>query len=247
MITLLRKIRRNLLKENKIKSYTLYALGEIFLVVIGILIALQINNWNENQKNRIQELNFIVEINQESKQNKIALKKTVKAHQRVLEKCESLIKLFPISIKNTSLDTLSNLVNGSWLYWSFNPKQNAITSLVELPSFQSMQNKKLKAALSSWEIVLKEFQETEDNAGNFVVQLYDPFFNDNFHYDFDLTDKRTNLKILQTFKFENLIKERAWKQNEILTGRSGKLKRLISIIDEIIELTDREIEKNNIK
>jgi len=50
MITLFRKIRKQLLTQNKLTRYLVYAVGEIFLVVIGILIALQINNWNEEKK-----------------------------------------------------------------------------------------------------------------------------------------------------------------------------------------------------
>ncbi|MCC8359848.1 DUF6090 family protein [Salinimicrobium sediminilitoris] len=55
MINFFRKIRRGLLSENKFSKYLLYAIEEIILVVIGILIALQINNWNENRKDTIQE------------------------------------------------------------------------------------------------------------------------------------------------------------------------------------------------
>ena len=50
MFPFLRKIRQRLLTQNKVSGYLLYAIGEIVLVVIGILIALQINNWNEQQK-----------------------------------------------------------------------------------------------------------------------------------------------------------------------------------------------------
>jgi len=50
MIKFFRKIRQNLLVENKTGKYLKYAIGEIILVVIGILIALQINNWNESRK-----------------------------------------------------------------------------------------------------------------------------------------------------------------------------------------------------
>lgn len=50
MIKFLRKIRQRMLTENKFSRYLLYAVGEIVLVVIGILIALQINNWNETRK-----------------------------------------------------------------------------------------------------------------------------------------------------------------------------------------------------
>jgi len=52
MIKLFRRIRQNLLMENKSGKYFKYAIGEIILVVIGILIALQINNWNEIRKKK---------------------------------------------------------------------------------------------------------------------------------------------------------------------------------------------------
>jgi len=58
MIKFFRKIRQKLLSENRFSKYLLYALGEIILVVIGILIALQINNWNENRKSRDQEQKY---------------------------------------------------------------------------------------------------------------------------------------------------------------------------------------------
>jgi hypothetical protein len=58
MIKFFRKIRQNLLTENKTGKYFKYAIGEIVLVVIGILIALSINNWNENRKNKLTESNY---------------------------------------------------------------------------------------------------------------------------------------------------------------------------------------------
>ena len=57
MINFFRKIRKQLANENKFQKYFRYAFGEILLVVIGILIALQVNNWNENRK---QDVNFKV-------------------------------------------------------------------------------------------------------------------------------------------------------------------------------------------
>ena len=59
MIKFFRNIRQNLLSENKTGKYFKYAFGEIILVVIGILIALSINNWNEQRKERIQEKRFL--------------------------------------------------------------------------------------------------------------------------------------------------------------------------------------------
>lgn len=59
MIKLFRKIRQRMLTENKFSKYLLYAIGEIILVVIGILIALSINNWNEDRKSRKQEVKYL--------------------------------------------------------------------------------------------------------------------------------------------------------------------------------------------
>ena len=55
MLQFFRRIRQRLLTENKFSKYLIYAIGEIALVMIGILLALQVNNWNENRKTRIEE------------------------------------------------------------------------------------------------------------------------------------------------------------------------------------------------
>jgi len=60
MIKFFRKIRQQLLTQKKFSKYLIYAIGEIVLVVIGILIALSVNNWNEGRLLKIEEMNFLV-------------------------------------------------------------------------------------------------------------------------------------------------------------------------------------------
>ena len=62
MIKFFRKIRLKLLSQNKLGKYLLYAVGEIVLVMVGILLALQVNNWNEQRKNTIQEEQILKEL-----------------------------------------------------------------------------------------------------------------------------------------------------------------------------------------
>jgi hypothetical protein len=69
MIKFFRKIRQNLLFEGKTGKYLKYAIGEIVLVVIGILIALQINHWNEERKDRILEKEYIARLKGEMLKN----------------------------------------------------------------------------------------------------------------------------------------------------------------------------------
>lgn len=59
MLRFFRQIRKRLMEKNKVRSYILYAIGEILLVVIGILIALQVNNWNENKALKTQEAVYL--------------------------------------------------------------------------------------------------------------------------------------------------------------------------------------------
>ena len=59
MIKFFRHIRKSLIEKNQMGKYFKYAIGEILLVVIGILIALQINNWNEERKDRKLEKNYV--------------------------------------------------------------------------------------------------------------------------------------------------------------------------------------------
>ena len=92
MIKFFRKIRQDLLMENKTGKYFKYAIGEIVLVVIGILIALSINNWNDVRKNKKYEQEILFLINQNLKSDFIALttelsksKESTKLSNRLLE------------------------------------------------------------------------------------------------------------------------------------------------------------------
>ena len=62
MLFLLRRIRRKLMQKNKFTTYLLYALGEIVLVVIGILIAVSLNNWNNRKIDRALEIKYLKEL-----------------------------------------------------------------------------------------------------------------------------------------------------------------------------------------
>jgi hypothetical protein len=84
MIKLFRKIRQNLLSEGKTGKYLKYAVGEIILVVIGILIALQINNWNESNKLKKEETTYL-------KRLKIDLEKDTLYYNKNIDRANLLI------------------------------------------------------------------------------------------------------------------------------------------------------------
>ena len=104
MIKFFRRIRQQLLTENKFSKYLLYAIGEIVLVVIGILIALQVNNWREEQQD-IKDFNLIIkEIGNNIRLDSIELDIDVKAIKNQIESLELLMNKDK-TISNDSLST----------------------------------------------------------------------------------------------------------------------------------------------
>ncbi|WP_222982949.1 DUF6090 family protein [Flagellimonas meishanensis] len=121
MINFFRKIRQKLLQENRFSKYLLYAVGEIILVVIGILIALGINNWNEDKKkaNQLQQyrISLITELNADlSTLNQ--LENLMAIHKRKIEEYidyynQENVDIFILGQKKDSIDYAINTFNKS--------------------------------------------------------------------------------------------------------------------------------------
>lgn len=122
MIKFFRNIRQNLLNEGKTTKYFKYAIGEIILVVIGILIALQINNWNENRKKRLQENYYLDQLLADFNYNKTMVKwnKRFSTYQR--DNATLLLKSLHDSIDKKETAQWFYAVNQLWFvpHYSFN-------------------------------------------------------------------------------------------------------------------------------
>lgn len=210
MIKFFRNIRQNLLMEHKTSKYFKYAIGEIILVVIGILIALQINNWNENRKNTFKETTILSNIHKEFKQNKKQLDSVVKQHQHVYDNCAKIISLFPIRTKPTqsTLDSLSYQLFWSYGGVTFNPSQTSINALSSTSTFDIIKNDTLKDLLISWNDLIEDYQEEELRARQYMIEQYDPYMAN--HFDFNFKDKRNDFKALQTLKSEYRVKKQTF-------------------------------------
>ena len=101
MIKFFRQIRQTLIMENKTTKYFKYAIGEIILVVIGILIALQINNWNENNKLKKQEKELLANVLIHLQQDAKAIE-SVKKTKNMIFKVHEDVFLFTESKKDTA-------------------------------------------------------------------------------------------------------------------------------------------------
>lgn len=105
MIKLFRNIRQNLLSEGKTTRYLKYAIGEIILVVIGILIALQINNWNEGRKENFKQRSVLSNLLLDIKSDSVSYSKNLKELKDIDFLQEQLYKT---GVKNDSTIVIYN-------------------------------------------------------------------------------------------------------------------------------------------
>jgi len=116
MIKFFRKIRYDLLEKNKTGKYFKYAIGEIVLVVIGILIALQINNWNENRKQKNKEIVILSSIQEALKQDKIRFERVIPANDRIRNSIDLLLHTLERDLSyHDSLKYHFSNITQSWL------------------------------------------------------------------------------------------------------------------------------------
>lgn len=104
-----RNIRQRLLSENRLGKYVLYAIGEIILVVIGILIALQINNANEAKKARLQEISILETLRQDMSLDTLDINFNIQYHKKFITEEQKLLRFlqsdldqppYPIDMNN---------------------------------------------------------------------------------------------------------------------------------------------------
>ena len=110
MIKFFRKIRQKLLSEGKNVKYFKYAIGEIILVVIGILIALQVNNWNQNRLEENLEDEYYKRLLDDAREEKLILEATLNYSKQVSKHAKDAIAVFE-NLSNANPNPIKNLID----------------------------------------------------------------------------------------------------------------------------------------
>jgi hypothetical protein len=115
MIKLFRNIRKNLINEGKTTKYFKYAIGEIFLVVIGILIALSINNWSEKNKKEELGKDYLRQLQQDLKLDAKLYEGQIGNLSSQLKIADSLIII--LEKVDTDIDTVKDIIKNGTNHW----------------------------------------------------------------------------------------------------------------------------------
>ncbi len=252
MRPLFRNIRRQLASENKFQKYSRYAIGEIVLVVIGILIALSINNWNENRKERNKELIYLNNIKEDIKLNIASLEVFIVTRDETVNSVAIVLEYF--NGKQKIDHNTFNFHNINILEWyPFVQHSNTYEELMNSGKFAIISNKSIKNELqniqSNFEMIL--FIENEMQQ-DYERYLYQPYFNlvdlDTAlkNYTDQLNNKETTtIEKLDKDEIELLLKNKLYKNGLVLAAfNSNKLvEEFTNLIEKsklVIQLIDNE-------
>ncbi|TBW28306.1 DUF6090 family protein [Gramella sp. KN1008] len=261
MIKFFRNIRRKLHRENRFTRYLIYAIGEIILVVIGILIALQINNWNETQKEIQASREFILEIREDLVKDTILLvgqikflEEQIKLDKKVLS--EINYTLDDATLLNKSIDR--NLRDFSLNDQAFTSMNNA--GYVGLVGFEGL-FKDIKDhyyitrgnfnRLRDWQISEAQKDQVEDLGLTQNYELSYAFYQELLGIDFlsDSLPELPNREIQSNYlikKFQSIEGRNYLKYNyakHLVLNRFWKM--FLQFTIDLIEKIDSELTRSN--
>jgi hypothetical protein len=144
MVKFFRRFRQQLLTENKFSKYLLYAIGEIVLVVIGILIALGVNNWNQENKEKKIGDDLLVRIHRDLVQDTIDFRGVIIRNNTLREDLKELLVVLYDGVD--TMEEVRNMSN-TWdqmLDQAFSPNDNTYRSMLSSGTLGLIRNAELK-------------------------------------------------------------------------------------------------------
>ncbi|MEY8021181.1 hypothetical protein AB8P51_10140 [Muriicola sp. SD30] len=235
--------------ENKSSKYIKYAIGEIILVAIGILIALQVNNWNENRQLRKLEKASITALFSEFNSNKSAM-----------ESCKYLIsdmRLYGDSIRMQLGPQKSNLEIEQVNHWfgeiGFTRRCEISTDVLNSGNINIISNPEIRRKISKWSSVLKDLEREENEWAQQFSSTITSYLNkwiqwDDVDYNTDSRDDPRYFKsrfsidprvVLQQVEFSNIMNNHYWR----IKRTEERTISLLQQTEEVIELMQEELDK----
>jgi hypothetical protein len=258
MIKFFRRIRQQLLTENKFRKYLIYAIGEIVLVVIGILIALQINNWNELRKYNLIEKEILKGLIIDFSETKSRLKETINLQNTAFSYGKRLLFLYKTNTLLEKKDSIPTFVGfGALSWWRAEPVTGTYDAMISTGNIKLLRNKKLRRLLSEFDAELKSGFEDHEYSMDLLSELTLEQSTYAFNFLYDPTRKDLDLPIIDNItETEKNLNEAINKlnQNERFFGllssrllmeknRLERQEKMLLFVNNVIELIELELNK----
>ena len=163
MIKFFRKIRQQMISENKFWQYLIYAIGEIILVVIGILIALQINSKKEEINNRIAEQSILNNLNEDFNKNQEEIDVLIFANNKYYRNLNKFIEILKTTPKDTKFNVMDTLSMAAIAAPTYIPTTSTIDVIISTGNIDLIKNEELKSLISRFKREIADLSEDEND------------------------------------------------------------------------------------
>ncbi len=222
MINFFRKTRKKLADDNKPMKYMRYAVGEIALVMVGILLALQVNNWNENRKENKIGLNALTKLKKEFIENQNLINVAITLHEKTDYATIRLLELISPYATQHKVDSLGYYINDLIFIPKYSPKKSVLSSLISSGDINFIKNEDIIHKITDWNGQLEEYNYWISINSSLSIELIIPYtvknytmknmkssgifkeWGDHISSEFDIEPN----KLLTSLEFENLVEQR---------------------------------------
>ena len=214
MIKFFRHIRKDLMESGKTTKYFKYAIGEIVLVVIGILIALSINNWNNNRQDENRIDAFMQKLKTQTENNITKINNNIQLHDTHYQTSMHLISIIGDSTINNVDAKIDSLVGANFSDYHLNLDLNVIIEGRENGDLALLPSDRIRQALYNLSADNKALIERERISNEDLNLLFVPYLNRNFNFrnrsplnniGKSKLYKGNNAQMLNDQEFENYI------------------------------------------
>ena len=180
MIKIFRDIRQKLISEGKTSKYLKYAIGEIVLVVIGILLALAINNWNTHRIDNLQEEEILMQLKDEYQNNLMQLNQKIAIRDTIVDACIKLLSFRKVTSSDFEIDRFNNYLSKLYATPTFDPALGVSTELSNSGKLYLIKDRDLRNLITTWPSFISQLQEEELNVKELVETRFIPFLIKNY-------------------------------------------------------------------
>ncbi len=163
MLQFFKRIRKELVSKNKVRKYFFYAIGEIILVVIGILIALAINNSNEQRKLDDSEQKYLIALQEEFNANLEEIERVMALSDSTYLACKRIInKKHENGRELTDFELQKALMNSFRFPPKFNQSPGILNELISSGNLSKLKNEELRSRIQNWLVTIEEVRDEEE-------------------------------------------------------------------------------------
>ena len=233
MLNYFKEVRNKLVKEGNLRKYVAYAIGEIVIVVAGILLALYLNNWNQERTDKKLEIQYYQSMNNQLKEDLNIILGEINYNQNYLNQFYYAKNLILLN-DNSKIDTLGNIAINMVRFSDFRRKSNIYQTLINSGEIIKINNYKITERLQSLEETYTYINRLEENHSSIILSQIIPDIRQRIQFD---PLKVENPESVFEYQFQNnfdiLI--------ILMLEKSEIYKRAKDEISSIIDLIDKEL------